>query len=169
VLLFPARRFLLEQGERPRPRGAPGLPLLLAYGEARLLGPCFLAGCDDYLREPWDPEELGWRLERRLAADARGYRLPWGGLVLRGLSLSGPGGRCALSYPEARILRLLLQSRAVPVPREALYYAIWGRGSGGRSRVVDVHVSKVRRKLLRLAPGSAGGIRAVRGVGYLMG
>lgn len=145
-----------------------GAELLLAHGPAQLLPACFLAGCDDFLREPWTFEELEWRLRRLLPDPGRRYVFGWGSFTLEGLSLRAGMVAVALSWPQLRILRLLAEHHGRVVPREALYYAIWGRQAAGRSRVADVHVSRLRRKLLTLFPRSAGGLRAVRGQGYLL-
>lgn len=93
---------------------------------------------------------------------------PWGSFELRSLEIGTARGSCVLSLQEARILRLLLHQRGEPVPREALFYAVWGRPPTGESRVVDVHVSNLRGKLRRLFPESRGCLRSVRGVGYLL-
>jgi len=167
--LLPAAALLAApqrpQGRRARrERGS----LLLAFGPAELLPACFLAGCDDYLKEPWTLEELEWRLRRLLPAAARRYRFPWGEFTLRELRIVRARGSGPLSFPELSILRLLAEQQGQLVPREALYCALWGKAASGGSRVVDVHVSRLRRKLLALFPDSAGALRAVRNQGYLL-
>lgn len=145
-----------------------GGSLLLAYGEAQLLAGCFSAGCDDYLKEPWTPAELEWRLRKLQTRRPRRFSFSWGTFELHGLEILTSRGQCSLSHQEARVLSLLLRGGGEAVPREALYYAIWGKPPEGNSRVVDVHVSNLRRKLLRLYPQSAGCLRSVRRVGYLL-
>lgn len=145
-----------------------GAELLLAWGPAHLLPGCYLAGCDDYLKDPWTLEELEWRLRRLVPDPHRRYVFGWGSFRLEPLRLRGARGGCSLSWPEMRVLRLLADHQAQVVPREALYYAIWGRDAAGKSRVADVHVSRLRRKLLAMFPASAGALRAVRGQGYLL-
>ena len=140
--------------------------LVLAYGGPERLRSAFLAGCDDYLREPWAFEELECRLERAGPPGQARLGLPEG-VSLRGFRLEGPLGAAALSYPESRILQALAQHRGRVVSREVLAYAVWGRPQEPGSRAVDVHVSALRRKLRRLGPQGCGLlIRALRGVGY---
>lgn len=158
-------RSLPVQG--PPRQGSPG-SLLVAFGPAELLPGCFLAGCDEYLKEPWTLEELEWRLRRLRPDSPRRYRFSWGSFTLSELHLSSPRGSCPLSWPQSRILRLLAEQPGRVVPREALYCAIGGRAASRGSRVADVHVSGLRRKLLELFPSSAGALRAVRGQGYLL-
>jgi DNA-binding response OmpR family regulator len=141
---------------------------LIACGPAELLTGCFLAGCDDFLKEPWSPEELEWRLRKLVKRKTLSFAFPWGSFEIRGLELCTPAGSCLLCAQEQRILRMLATNRGEPVSRDALYYGIWGKPASAKSRVVDVHISSLRKKLFRLFPESDGCIRSVRGVGYLI-
>jgi DNA-binding response OmpR family regulator len=141
---------------------------LIAFGAAELLMGCALAGCDDFLKEPWSPEELEWRLRKLVLRKTLNFTLPWGSFEIRGLELYAPTGRCLLCGQEQRILRMLVTNRGEPVSRDALFYGIWGKPASERSRVVDVHISSLRKKLVRLFPESEGCIHSVRGVGYLI-
>lgn len=141
---------------------------LIAFGPMELLVGCYLAGCDDFLKEPWSPEELEWRLRKLVKRKTLNFAFPWGSFEIRGLELHTPTGSCLLCGQEQRILRMLVTNRGEPVSREALYYGIWGKPASAKSRVVDVHISSLRKKLLRLFSESDGCIRSVRGVGYLI-
>jgi len=153
---------LLDGTERPRT----WLPVV-AYGKPTALASAFLAGCSDYLREPWTAEELSCRLMR--VVDTSFFDAAWGRVRLTSSSASSKHGEAELSIHEYRILRVLLLQLGRPVPREVLYYAIWGR-TDGRSRTVDVHVSSLRRKLKAIAGPEATGslIRSARGLGYFI-
>jgi CheY-like chemotaxis protein len=140
---------------------------VLAYGPPERLRSAFLAGCDDYLRQPWSFEELECRLEHAGGAPgAQAVQEVAPGVSLRGFSLEGPSGKAELSYPESRVLQALLRHRSQALSREVLAYAIWGRRAEPGSRAVDAHVSGLRRKLRRLAPPGSAPIRSLRGVGY---
>lgn len=141
---------------------------LIAFGPAEFLVGCFLAGCDDFLKEPWSPEELEWRLRKVAKRKTLNFSFPWGSFEIRGLELYTPTESCLLCGQEQRILRMLAINRGEPVSRDALYYGIWGKSASVKSRVVDVHISSLRKKLLRLFPESDGCIRSVRRVGYLI-
>jgi DNA-binding response OmpR family regulator len=147
---------------------------VLAWGTVEHLRAAFLAGCDDYLREPWNAVELTCRLERLRAAErpAAGpsgtYSFTWGELQLRDLTVCSPADCRSLSLPEHRILVVLLRHRGAAVSREVLRYAAWGRTADRTSRAVDVHVSSLRRKILGLFPQSAGCLRSLRGTGYTL-
>ncbi len=141
---------------------------IIAYGDPSALRGAFLAGCADYLREPWSIEELALRARRLISLP----RLCLRGIPLRLSegSVATRFGRAELTFPEQRILLALLRHKGSVVPRSALQCALWGRLPQGRSRVVDVHVSSLRRKLRRVLPSGEAGplIRAVKGIGYLV-
>ena len=154
-------------GELP----AGGTPLI-ACGPPGLLRTAFLAGCDDYLRDPWAPEELGLRALALLARTRRRYQFPWGAVSFEGTNLRAAGGLITLTLHESRILEALLRARGRPVPRAALTYAV-GRARGeapgsGRSRAIDVHVAAIRRKVRGAVPAAGRFIVCARGQGYLV-
>ena len=139
---------------------------LICFGSAELLPGCFLAGCEDYLKEPWTPDEMVWRV-RKLCPHGE-LRFSWGVLSIGNLELSSPRGRCRLSVQEQSILRMLAANAGEPVSREALYYGIWGKPASPGTRVVDMHIASLRKKLQSLFPGRGVSIRSVRGMGYLL-
>jgi len=144
-------------------RGAP----VIAHGPPAALRAAFLAGCADYLREPWTPVEL---VERAAAALARSHRVAVGGIRLEGARLVGPRGSADLTGHEAALMRLLASRAGVAVDRTSLAWAITGRRPVPGSRSVDMHVSALRAKLAAVAAGADGPrIKAVRGRGYLLG
>jgi hypothetical protein len=145
---------------------ARGVPVI-AHGPPNLLRAAFLAGCVDYLREPWTPGEL---VERAAAALKRAAAPGLGGVRLEGTRLSGPRGAAELTGHEAAALRLLASRPGVPVDRTALAWAITGHPPARGSRSMDMHVSALRAKLARVAlPGEGPRIKAVRGRGYQLG
>lgn len=147
---------------------------MIAYGPSTELPRLFLAGCADYLRDPWTPEELELRALRTIAAARTATRFGHGGsLRLSGRVLSGPEGTVSLRPQEVEILRMLLTNRGATVTRDALFYAIWGRLPVHRSRAVDMHVTALRRHLTAVAepadaarPAAWRVIVTVRGRGY---
>jgi hypothetical protein len=141
---------------------------LMCFGSPELLPGCFLAGCDDYLKEPWSADELVWRVHRIRRYRDEALHFSWGVLSIGNLELGSPLGSCRLSVQEQSILRMLAAKAGQPVSREALYYGIWGRPARPESRVVDMHIASLRKKLRRLFPESGACIRSARGVGYLI-
>lgn len=129
---------------------------------------CFLAGCDEYLKDPWNPQELEWRIRRLCKDKEEALSFSWGSFSIGDLEIRCPTGSCPLCAQEQSILRLLAANRGVPVSRDALYYGIWGKPASGESRVVDMHIASLRRKLRGLFGDKIDCIRSVRGIGYLI-
>jgi two-component system, OmpR family, response regulator len=144
-----------------------GVPVM-AWGPAGTLRGAFLSGCEDYLREPWSPEELEMRALRLVARARRRYIFAWGEVSFDGDDLLTPGGKARLTRHESIVLQALLRSRGSPVPREALSLLVTGRPGPERSRSIDVHVARVRSKVRSVAPAAGRFITCVRGQGYLV-
>ena len=70
-----------------------------------------------------------------------------------------------LTGAEFNMLELLLRRAGMVVTREELAQAALGRPLSAFDRSVDVHVSRLRRKL-GCVPGGEERIRPVRGIGY---
>lgn len=162
VLVFPAAE--LSQVVELAGYGCSHVPRI-AYGPATLLKASFGAGCGDFLRDPWDIDELHIRLSRSVTF--RRFRV--GGQVLEMAPgyLSGPKSSCGISHGEYLVLRLLVGHPDEVVPREVFFYAL-RRDVSTDSRLVDVYISRLRKKL-ETAVGSLpdeAGIQSVRGVGY---
>jgi two-component system OmpR family response regulator len=137
--------------------------VVLAHGPAEHLRAAFLAGCADYLKEPWDPVELETRL-LRVASISRTVAVSVAvGYELWGRTVHLPDGRTVgLSAHEAVVAGLLFGNLGEIVSRRTLAYALWGRQPTHPSRAVDMHVSALRRKLGRDL------ISCVRGQGYVV-
>lgn len=139
-------------------------PFLL-YGDLARMGPALKAGASDYLVDPWTWEEAGWRARR--AAGLVRLDLPWGPAWWEGTRLVCEGRSTALNLTERLILQLLLGSGSQPVSRERL--AAWLDSRHGAGRSLDVQVSRLRKKLLSLAPAgleAADPVPNHRGLGW---
>jgi DNA-binding response OmpR family regulator len=107
---------------------------------------------DDYLRRPFDLDELRVRLQgilhRRGGGDERVVRL--GELVIdpprRKVTVGG--AEVHLSKKEFLLLRVLASDPTRVFPKDELLRAVWGlRYPAGRTRTLDSHASRLRRKL----------------------
>lgn len=139
---------------------------VIAFGPAGKLKSAFLFGCIDYLREPWQFEELFIRLNK--ARPPAEIRCSWGTIQMGELELTSTFGKVTLSYRESLVLKILLANRGTPVPRKTLQ-GFLGHGAAVESRTVDMHISKIRRKLQSLCPTE--GCRIIgcaRGKGYFL-
>lgn len=143
--------------------------MLTARGEKadRLTG--LNAGADDYLPKPFDPDELASRvravLRRSGAAPRPGEVLEAEGLRLIPSAREVWSGGVALAVTtiEYDILEFLIRASGRVVTRDELTAALYRRRASPFDRAIDVHVSRLRKKL-----GQSGErIRTVRGTGYL--
>jgi DNA-binding response OmpR family regulator len=150
--------------------------LLTARGEAidRIVG--LEIGADDYLPKPFDPRELLARIKAILRRTASSGNA--GGeddvATVGDITLS-PGTRTVvcggqevdLTSVEFNVLELLLRNAGTVVTREELAQTALGRPLAPFDRSVDVHVSKLRKKLGGGEEDSENRIKTVRGVGYI--
>ncbi len=142
--------------------------LLTAKGEKddRVTG--FNAGADDYLPKPFAPDELLARVRAMLrrAGDYKPTVLRFGGLELDcGNSILRCGERTErLSGREFQVMELFMRSPQVILSAERIMERVWGWDAEAEINVVWVHISNLRKKLIRV--GSSVTIRASRGLGY---
>jgi DNA-binding response OmpR family regulator len=98
------------------------------------------------------------------------YRFPWGNLTFQGTEVISTNGSVNLSFQEYKILKILLQHRGIVVSREVLFYTIWNTGGNPKSRILDVHISSIRKKLKTVIPQNYCHhiITSIRGKGYII-
>lgn len=73
------------------------------------------------------------------------------------------GSAVTLTRKEYELLALLAHNAGEIVTREALLRQVWGYSDGVRTRTLDVHIRRVRKKL---APFTDQYIETIFGVGY---
>jgi two-component system response regulator CpxR len=157
-----------------RIRSTSRIPVLLltARGEDvdRIVG--LEIGADDYLPKPFNPRELVARIRailRRAHTDGSpGDILRVGDIELNPATRTvlQEGANVELTSVEFNLLQVLLQEAGQVVSRERLVDAVLGRKFSPFDRSIDMHVSKVRKKLGDTDNG-ADYIKTVRGVGYI--
>jgi len=160
-----------------RIRSVSKIPVLLltARGEDvdRIVG--LEIGADDYLPKPFNPRELVARIRAILrrtrpvnAADVVPEVLSVGDVELDPAtrSVQRAGQSVDLTSVEFNLLEVLLREAGRVVTRERLVNAVLSRKFMPFDRSIDMHVSKVRRKLGD-SEDDGDHIKTIRGVGYM--
>lgn len=131
-------------------------------------------GADDYVPKPFNPRELTARIRavlRRVEAPASGTdRQPLSvddvALDPSARTVRRDGHTVELTTVEFDILRALLADAGQTVTREVIAEHVLGRRFDPYDRSVDMHISKLRRKL-GLRHGGEERIKTIRSVGYI--
>ncbi|MBE1575244.1 response regulator transcription factor [Amycolatopsis roodepoortensis] len=127
-------------------------------------------GGDDYLVKPFSVEELMARLRavlRRSTNQAKAAVLRVGDLTLNEdtREVARGGEPAELTPTEYELLRYLMRRSPSVLTKAQILDHVWEYDFGGRSNVVELVISHLRRKL---DTGGEPLIHTVRGVGYVV-
>ncbi len=163
----------LEVCQRLQQEGGPYILMLTARAEEidKVVG--LSVGADDYLTKPFSPRELVARVKAILRRSRHGApaaevpSLKYHDLVIdpERREVRHHGALVVLTAREFDLLYTLAAYPGRVFTREQLLERVWGHDFERVDRVVDVHVSLLRRKL-EDDPAEPTLIQTVRGVGY---
>ncbi len=130
------------------------------------------AGADDYVVKPFKPQELLARIRARMRRVDSGQdgRLQVGDVVIdvAGHEVTRGNETIPLTPLEFDLLVALASKPTQVFDRESLLEQVWGYRHAGDTRLVNVHVQRLRSKIEK-DPENPQIVVTVRGVGYKAG
>ncbi|WP_078326269.1 response regulator transcription factor [Mycobacteroides salmoniphilum] len=152
----------------------PGMPVLLLTAkdavEDRIAG--LSAGGDDYVTKPFSLEEVVLRLRSLLrrsgiTAGVADARIVVGDLVLDEDSheVARAGELITLTAKEFELLRFMMSNAKRVLSKGQILDHVWSYDFGGRSNIVELYVSYLRKKI---DTGHEPMIHTLRGAGYVL-
>ncbi len=144
--------------------------MLTAKGDTQDVVLGLEAGADDYMVKPFKPQELVARINTRLWRNTKVGSLSILDLVIDQLEhkVIKDGKEIALTRLEFDLLATLAKEPGRVFTREALLSEVWGYQHAADTRLVNVHVQRLRSKIESDADNPEY-VLTVRGVGYKAG
>ncbi len=153
-----------------RIRDVSGVPIIMltAKGDTSDIVDGFEVGADDYITKPFRNNELIARIRARLRrTDPLATRIEFGAITLdpQAHSVTRDGRPVSLTPLEFDLLACLISAPEQVFSREVLLQKVWGYHHPGDTKLVNVHMTRLRQKIEDDADDPRV-IRTVRGVGY---
>lgn len=151
----------------------PNLPIIVMTGDHAKRSQIDLLnlGADDYITKPFDMDILVAKAQAKIrrtktTAEPIGQDLVAGEIKmnLRDLVVSVAGDEVKLTATEFELLKYLLHNKNRLVSRTKILSSVWGYSTETNTRVVDVHIGNLRRKITK--QGKPSPIESQRGFGY---
>jgi len=129
----------------------------------------FSIGADDYIKKPFQTEELLARIGARFRNNGNTVEIVTAGdleIHLDTMEVKRSDKVISLTPQEFKLLQYLVVNKGRVLTREMILSRLWGSASDVESRVVDVYIGYLRKKIdsdfdVKL-------IRSVRGFGYML-
>ena len=144
--------------------------MLTAKGDTQDVVLGLEAGADDYMIKPFKPQELVARINTRLRRNTKVGSLTIIDLVIDQMEhkVLKNNKEIALTRLEFDLLAALAKEPGRVFTREVLLSEVWGYQHAADTRLVNVHVQRLRSKI-ETDPDNPKYVLTVRGVGYKAG
>lgn len=148
----------------------PSLPIIILTAKNKssdvLTG--FGFGADDYISKPFELEELTARIRARLRNNITTEKLMVGDLSLdpQSMNVRRNGRDITLTPHEFKLLHYLMLNKGKVLTREMILNRVWDYSYDVDTRVVDVYVGYLRKKVDNDNPKKL--IASMRGFGYVI-
>lgn len=151
-----------------------GVPIIMltAKADASDVVAGLEAGADDYMVKPFNPKELAARIRTRLrplnVSSTKTLRIGDLTIDISGHQVSRGGSPISLTPLEFDLLVALASKPTQVFTREMLLEQVWGYQYKADTRLVNVHVQRLRSKVEHDADNPTI-VTTVRGIGYRAG
>lgn len=131
----------------------------------------FTLGADDYVTKPFHNDELLARISARLRGGSTeiqtGSTLTYKDIILDKTdhSVTCAGKEVELSKHEFALLELFMESPGHTCTKSRIYDRVWDYENSADDNTLNVHISKLRKKLKECSPAEDY-IETVWGIGY---
>jgi two-component system, OmpR family, response regulator MtrA len=144
--------------------------MLTAKGDTQDVVLGLEAGADDYMVKPFKHQELVARINTRLRRTTKVGTLKIGEILIDQMehTIARGGKQIPLTRLEFDLLVALAKEPGRVFTREALLSEVWGYQHAADTRLVNVHVQRLRSKIEKDAENPEH-VLTVRGVGYKAG
>jgi DNA-binding response OmpR family regulator len=135
---------------------------LTSYKDKEMLESSFKSGADDYLRKPFDNDELLLRIKALLRRTTKEVLHQVGALThdTKLQRILYENRELELSKKEYELLLVLMQHANRSVPKEIIINELWSSSSGGSDGAVRVYINRLKQLLPQMK------IENIRGIGY---
>ena len=124
-------------------------------------------GADDYIAKPFDILELISRVNARARRQIKKENYSVRNITYDSINNNFLMDKEVIHFTnsEFKIFQLLFKRKGEPVTRDEFFSLIWGSEKSYETRILDMHIKEIRRKI---GKENADLIQTIYGVGYKM-